>query len=674
MLMVPDPDNKMDELLKLYAKKRREQTGEPLEMHPAMRNQLQAEAGKLAPKESRSAGSGLNWLKIFWPRVAFALSLFIALAIGTWAFFRTEPGRMQFSKLDVKKRGAATSSEGGSARGFVETPGRSPAPTGAEPEKLAETSKRTSQGTTITPRLEVGAGIDKDRDTARKQAEALLKREAKIELKQRYDLIPETQAPAAAPAPQTASVTLKAEPAPTTSSSITAPVAREKEVTSLSTEARLDSLRDGVAPKPATAPVLTPSSAVPDGTSPPGERLRALTSVGGFGGGVDARAGGNARGERGLGAQLPSSALAFGIDRDGSQPTKTLELAGKNSAFGESDKTNAARLSLAWNRDAYQLFDDAELIQNAAALTNQLLARWNITNGRISRDQENPPLATATDEVAGTSGAFATTPALYARRFVNGPAAGTQKGEPTVRYRMTNQVAAISTEAYYFATTETLRQRKDEIAKGAEGAVGQKEAAPIDPETKAKADVKSGGFGTILNAFDIEQVGDRMRITEADGSVYEVRFFAAVADDARQTKVQANRRDLLKRASAEDPGKRLETIPGIQNFSFEAVGINRSLNQLVTVSGIWSTLGRNEEVDNLAATATTMSSERLSLARSEPRAVRAGISDPQPVGIAGQATDPSSAVQGLVAPPTRIRGKVRIGTNEFGINAVRLTP
>ena len=46
-MMPPDPNDKMEELLKAFAQKRREQSGAPFELHPATRKLLQAEVDRL---------------------------------------------------------------------------------------------------------------------------------------------------------------------------------------------------------------------------------------------------------------------------------------------------------------------------------------------------------------------------------------------------------------------------------------------------------------------------------------------------------------------------------------------------------------------------------------------------------------------------------------------------
>ena len=47
--MPSEPENKIEELLKAYAKKRQEEAGAPFEMHPATRKLLQGEVARRQP-------------------------------------------------------------------------------------------------------------------------------------------------------------------------------------------------------------------------------------------------------------------------------------------------------------------------------------------------------------------------------------------------------------------------------------------------------------------------------------------------------------------------------------------------------------------------------------------------------------------------------------------------
>src|SRR5690349_22070501 len=82
--MPSDPDNKMDDLLKSYAKKRQEEAGAPAEMHPATRRLLQAEIAKLRPEPSAPRVPWWQNLLTLWPRLAFASGVFVALGLATW--------------------------------------------------------------------------------------------------------------------------------------------------------------------------------------------------------------------------------------------------------------------------------------------------------------------------------------------------------------------------------------------------------------------------------------------------------------------------------------------------------------------------------------------------------------------------------------------------------------
>jgi hypothetical protein len=77
-MLSPEPNPKMDELLKAYAKKRREQGEPPLEMHPATRRFLQDEV-----KRTLRVAPGrppLSWRKLRWPLLALG-SGFAALLV-----------------------------------------------------------------------------------------------------------------------------------------------------------------------------------------------------------------------------------------------------------------------------------------------------------------------------------------------------------------------------------------------------------------------------------------------------------------------------------------------------------------------------------------------------------------------------------------------------------------
>src|SRR5437899_11089473 len=71
--MPAEPDNsKIDELLKAYAKKRREEMGTPIELHPAVRKMLQGEVAKQHPAPPSERKSIFSVFVEFSPRFAIA--------------------------------------------------------------------------------------------------------------------------------------------------------------------------------------------------------------------------------------------------------------------------------------------------------------------------------------------------------------------------------------------------------------------------------------------------------------------------------------------------------------------------------------------------------------------------------------------------------------------------
>ena len=102
--MPSEPDKKMDDLLRTYARKRREDAGESLEMHPATRRLLQAEAAKLRPSETTPQRTLWTWLFVRWPRVAFAVGLLVLLAVAVWNGIPDRGQSSLFAKRDEMAR------------------------------------------------------------------------------------------------------------------------------------------------------------------------------------------------------------------------------------------------------------------------------------------------------------------------------------------------------------------------------------------------------------------------------------------------------------------------------------------------------------------------------------------------------------------------------------------
>src|SRR5436305_13435790 len=80
--MPVEPDNsKIEELLKSYAKKRRDEMGAPIELHPAVRKMLQGEVARQRPTPPADRKSIFSVLLQFWPRFAVAGAAVVLLSL-----------------------------------------------------------------------------------------------------------------------------------------------------------------------------------------------------------------------------------------------------------------------------------------------------------------------------------------------------------------------------------------------------------------------------------------------------------------------------------------------------------------------------------------------------------------------------------------------------------------
>lgn len=103
-MMPSEPDNKMDELLRAYARKRLEDSGGPPELHPATRRLLQAEVARLRPRPDASRPRRYTWLLAHWPRVAISVGLFAVLGLVVWNILPDRENSPSQMTLALEKR------------------------------------------------------------------------------------------------------------------------------------------------------------------------------------------------------------------------------------------------------------------------------------------------------------------------------------------------------------------------------------------------------------------------------------------------------------------------------------------------------------------------------------------------------------------------------------------
>ncbi|MFA6561760.1 MAG: hypothetical protein WCV00_07600 [Verrucomicrobiia bacterium] len=206
----------------------------------------------------------------------------------------------------------------------------------------------------------------------------------------------------------------------------------------------------------------------------------------------------------------------------------------------------------------------------------------------------------------------------------------------------------------------------------------------------------------VLASFQLEQTGDRVVITDADGSIYEGRIQLASASQQqvalerrasrsrlaptraaapRQVMTQAG--EFVWREKDATAGKRLESGATGQQLYFTAVGTNRSVNQRVVVNGMLSS-----PADGTLAFGSFAGGGRITFEAGFAGARFAPATSPAPSAVldsnailakGGQLVLPSGpAASPVPAAPqasAQIEGTMRVGdTPEVEINAVGVGP
>lgn len=91
--MAAEPEKRIEESLHAYARKRREDAGAPMEMHPATRRMLQGEVAKLKAAQPPERRAWWQSFFLVWPRFTGAVGMFAVLAVGVWVFMQSEGRR-----------------------------------------------------------------------------------------------------------------------------------------------------------------------------------------------------------------------------------------------------------------------------------------------------------------------------------------------------------------------------------------------------------------------------------------------------------------------------------------------------------------------------------------------------------------------------------------------------
>ncbi len=95
---MPEPNEKMDALLKASAKRRQEEAGAPLELHPATRTMLQAEVSRSYPETHERKKSDASLFSILWPRLIFGGAFLAALVAAFFLVLSPKSGRVELTQ------------------------------------------------------------------------------------------------------------------------------------------------------------------------------------------------------------------------------------------------------------------------------------------------------------------------------------------------------------------------------------------------------------------------------------------------------------------------------------------------------------------------------------------------------------------------------------------------
>src|SRR4051794_25950241 len=91
--MPSEPNRKMDELLRGYARQRRAQAGPPPEIHPATRHLLQSEVARTYGQGGPPSRKYALALPNFWPRLLLGMTGVAVILIGAGLWLRFDQQR-----------------------------------------------------------------------------------------------------------------------------------------------------------------------------------------------------------------------------------------------------------------------------------------------------------------------------------------------------------------------------------------------------------------------------------------------------------------------------------------------------------------------------------------------------------------------------------------------------
>ncbi len=630
----------MDDLLKAYAQKRREEAGAPLELHPATRRLFQAEVARL---RSRPGSAGTSWLQVLvrlWLRLAFALSLAVVLGICVWVLVPHRPQEQKLAQQAAPAerdlfradksldQNAPVSAE---AKPAKESPAI-PTPQAVGEEKMPSAPQRRLD---VAQSKQEGVAAPAPADEARRLA-------LKDNVQLHYELQPKAQA---------------GEP-------------------TQQLFADQDRLARGRLDTPSPTPPTSPAPSAPQ------SKASAL-GEGSGGGWIAGRA---------------------------SQDNLTL---------GVREKLKAAENGLAALNQSLTNLDTRFYAQRGTGDSSQVFKREQAGLAYDALNQAATPRAAAPGGVAGAFGGPLVAQDQAAANLALSDSyqhALAPSGQVSIAggAKPASQLADSASRAGQSqASSSTLAGMAPQAARGrsepsAYGSYGSllrdrtrerfQQSTATPTAVRGAARQRTGGQ-PVLNSFELERNGDRIRIIDADGSVYEGQLLAG-AEAAKQSgaekrvpvkmESQDEKAADLSKSLADAPAKRdLSGPAAASSFSFRASGDNRTLGQRVEIeatltspvvadaeSALKEASNRNAPAPATAPAAAPVAAP----AAPAPAARPAPTAAPPPAVVSGQVpamakpaqTTMGRAQQPVAVPTVRVQGKARIGTNEMKIDAARV--
>src|SRR5437660_881309 len=98
--MPSEPERKIEKSLREYARKRRDDAGSPLEIHPATRHLLQGEVSHRFGRGQKLAPKLRLRISQLWPRYALGLVIFASLAVALSIFIPPRTKEIALTRND----------------------------------------------------------------------------------------------------------------------------------------------------------------------------------------------------------------------------------------------------------------------------------------------------------------------------------------------------------------------------------------------------------------------------------------------------------------------------------------------------------------------------------------------------------------------------------------------